>query len=270
MNKLKNPVATYTILGICLAVNMAITFLNFSTETETAIFFGAYYKSFVMAGEYWRLLTCGFVHISIFHLLMNGFSLMNIGTFFENRFGIVKYLVILFVSIIGGSVFAYCMDGNIVAVGLSGGLYGLMGGYVLLVITTGLWKNPQILSQLIRIIMINIMINFMPGIAVSAHLGGFLCGMIMTSFFLEIDKKIKYQMGAAAVVLCGLLGFAAVQRSTIRLDQVYLLSDYRVLSKEKELGFSSHAYRMAEKLDKIYASGEALQMMLEEGYESEA
>lgn len=268
MNYTKKPIATYVVLGICLLINMAVTFFNISSETETAIFFGAYYKSFVLAGEYWRLLTCGFVHISIFHLMMNGFSLLNIGSFFENRFGVIRYLLILFLSVIGGSLFSYCMEGNIVAVGLSGGLYGLMGGYIVMVMANGSWRDPQVLTQLVRVILINVMINFMPGIAVSAHLGGLLTGMIVTSFFVEIEKKFKIQMAAAALILCGVLGWQSVNKSVIRLDQVYLLSDYRVLSAQKQIGLRDHAFRMAANLDKIYDTGNALSMMLEDDDES--
>lgn len=264
MNKLKNPTATWVIFLICVLIQMAIAFFGSESQSETAILFGAYYKSFIMAGEYWRLLTCGFVHVSIFHLLMNGMSLLNIGSAYEQRFGVVRYLVILFVSIIGGSLFTYCMEGNIVALGLSGGLYGLMGGYLLMAIVTGAYKNAQVLSSLVRIVLINLMINFMPGIAYSAHLGGFLCGMIVTAFFLEIDKAFKIRMGVCAAVLCAALGFAVVRSSTIRVDQMYLLSDFRILSQEKKMGFSSHAKHMAEKLDKIYDTDNALSAMLEE------
>ncbi len=265
MKKMRNPVATWVILAICIAIQMAITFLGKESTTETAILLGAYYKSFIVAGEYWRLLTCGFVHISIFHLFMNGMSLLNIGSAYEQRFGVIRYLAILFVSIIGGSLFSFCMQGNIVAVGLSGGLYGLMGGYILMLITSGLYKNPAVLSQLMRVLIINVMINFMPGVAVSAHLGGFIAGMIMTAFFLEMEKSFKIRMGICGLVLCGVLGYYVTQNTAIRTDQVYLLSDYRILSMEKELGFSSHAYHMAEKLDKIYATGSMLQTMLEDG-----
>ncbi len=268
MKNIKQPVATYVILGICILINIAITFFNFSTETETAILLGAYYKSFIIAGEWWRMLTCGFVHISIWHLFMNGISLLNLGTLFENRFGVLRYLIILFASVIGGSVFSFCMEGNIVAVGLSGGLYGLMGGYIILVILNGMIKRPDVLTQLIRVILINVMINFMPGIAVSAHLGGFLFGMVLTALFTEAEKKTKIHMAVAAVALCGLSVFAITRRTDIRVDQVYLLSDYRILEKEKEFGFSSHAYHMAEKLDKIYGTGNMLKTMLEEGYDS--
>jgi hypothetical protein len=196
---------------------------------------------------------------------MNGMSLINIGSAYEQRFGVVRYLAILFVSIIGGSVFSYCMQGNIVAVGLSGGLYGLMGGYILMMITSGMYKDPAVLSQLIRVLIINVMINFMPGVAVSEHLGGFIAGMIMTAFFIEVDRSFKIRMGVCAAVLCGVLGYFVIQNSTIRTDQTYLLSDYRILSAEKQFGFSSHAYHMAVKLDKIYGTGSMLQTMLEDG-----
>jgi rhomboid protease GluP len=263
LKQINKPIATIVILAICILIQIAITFFNFSTETETAILLGAYYKAFIMAGEYWRLVTCGFVHISLWHLWLNGFSLMNIGTLFENRFGVWKYLLILFGSVLGGSLFQFASAGNTLSVGLSGGLYGLMGGYILMVMVSENAKRPEVISQLIRTIMINLMINFMPGIAVMAHLGGFLFGMVLTGLFLPEADGLRIRMAISGIALCLVTGWFVFKANIIREDQVYLLSDYRVLKKEKEFGLGNHAMHMAEKLDQIYGTPETLTSLLE-------
>ena len=70
-----------------------IRFLNFASEPETAIFLGAYYKPFIIAGEFWRFLTAGFVHIDLWHILMNMLALRNLGMFMEKITGRWRYLV---------------------------------------------------------------------------------------------------------------------------------------------------------------------------------
>ena len=260
------PVATAAVLIICLAVHLCTLFFTISNETETAIFFGAYYKALIAGGEWWRLLTCGLVHVSVIHLFMNSLSLINIGTLFEKRFGIIRYLIILFGSVAGGSLFMYAAEGNKVAVGLSGGLYGLMGGYVMICITTGLWKNSEVLSSLVRIILINLMINFMPGIAVTAHAGGFITGMILTAIFIDEAPVFRRNMLIAGLIFAVALGWFCYKGTMIRQDQKYLLTDYHILAAEKKAGFEKHAYRIAANLDTIYGEKDVLTVMLEEGY----
>ncbi len=263
MKNFKKPYATIVILVLCVLVNMGITFTGGDNQTETAILFGAYYKAFVCAGEYWRLLSCGLVHISLWHLFMNGLSLMNIGTVFEQRFGIIRYLVILSGSIIGGSLFMFAAEGNTVAVGLSGGLYGLMGGYIVMVMASGNYKRPEVISQLIRIILINLMINFMPGVGVMAHLGGLLTGMVLTALFLKEYPQFRMRMAIAGVVLCLVTGYFVYKGNVIREDQKYLLTDYNILMAEKKIGLDNHAYKMAQNLDHLYGYMDTLTSMLE-------
>jgi rhomboid protease GluP len=64
----------------------------YSDIYAASILLGAYYKTFVASGfEVWRFLTVGFVHISIFHLLINTMALMNLGTITEKIYGKVAF-----------------------------------------------------------------------------------------------------------------------------------------------------------------------------------
>lgn len=254
MKNVKNePLATYIVLGICVIVFLAIQLLNISTESETSILLGAYYKPFIIAGEYWRMLTVGFVHVSVWHLLMNMMALMNLGRFMEKTVGSWRYVLILLLSIIGGSCFFFIGSKSTFAVGLSGGLYGLMAGYTLLVYISGTWRNPAVMSSLIRTYLINAMINFMPGIAASAHIGGFFTGLLVTGAILPFqEKKISLHFRTAMIVFCFGMGFLIPRSAYIASDSIYALSDVRILRYEKEHGFAGHAARIAQKLDTIY------------------
>ena len=89
MNFLKQiPRTTLTIIVICSAVCLVINLFPFNGNlTEKAILFGAYYKAMIIAGEYWRILTCGLIHVSFWHLMMNMYSLLNIGVVLERILG---------------------------------------------------------------------------------------------------------------------------------------------------------------------------------------
>lgn len=251
--KTQKPYATYTLIAMCTVVWIMINVLNFSTTTETAILFGAYYKPFIIAGEYWRFLSVGLVHISLWHLFMNMMALYNLGTFMEKIVGSVKYTVILLLSIIGGSAFYFITSRNTMAVGLSGGLYGLMAGYTLLIWYSGVWKDPTVRSNLLRTYMINLLINFMPGVAAAAHLGGYFTGLLVTGMLIQVKgKDVRPRYAAAFGLMCAAMIYMIPQNAFIDSDHVYVLSDVRVLRYEKALGLEEHAGKIAQELDKIY------------------
>ena len=84
----KMPSITYIIIGICVFLFiMMYIFGNGSESTSTLIKFGANYDLLTKSGEYYRLFTCMFLHIGIWHLLCNMYSLYIIGKEIENLYG---------------------------------------------------------------------------------------------------------------------------------------------------------------------------------------
>ena len=250
--KMKTPYVTLTVMVICAAMFLLVSMSGLENGTEAAILAGAYYKPFILAGEWWRILSYGFVHAELMHIFMNMFSLYIVGRMMEFRLGAVRYLLLLLLSIIGGGVFVFAAQGNTVMVGMSGGLYGLLGGYFYIAAVSGGLQNRAVRNVLIRTLVINLLINLMPGIAVGAHIGGMITGMFMTAMLTEDIKGLKKHFAAAGLAFVLILGWMAKQSAYIPSDRIYMLSDYRVLLKEKELGFEKHALRMAEKLADIY------------------
>ena len=250
MNK-KRPVVTWVIIGICLIINLLITFSSLENKTEAAILFGAYYKPFILAGEWWRFLSVGFVHVSYIHLFVNCFSCLSLGQALENRMGKKSYLLIFLISVIGGSLFLFAAEGNTVAVGLSGGLYGLMAAYTFFIIQAGGWNHPMIRASLIRAYAINIMINFMPNVSVSAHIGGYVSGLLVTMLLFGAKQRRRHCALAIALFLF-FTGITAYRNTGIPADQEYFASDARILNKVKNIGLESYAYHIAERLDTIY------------------
>lgn len=266
MIKRKIP-CTITIIVICVIVHLLILLLPLNiSSTDKSILFGAYYKAFVSAGEWWRILTCGFVHVSSVHCLMNMFSLHVMGRAMEPNFGPSRFLGILFGSIIGGSLFLFCTAGNTVGVGLSGGLYGLLAAYLLMVFETGAMRIPQVRNGVIQTLGINLIINFIPGVAWRAHLGGAISGLLI---FMAIRKKSPYpgmrRNAIISLVLLVLLsGFAGAKRRFIPEAQRYLLTDYSVLQAEKNLGLDGYAANMAKRLDCLYDINYLYPMIMKE------
>ncbi len=266
MKRLNLPPVTLGTVIVCTVIFILSLFSGMENAAESAILCGAYYKPFIMCGEYWRFLTAGLVHVSFLHLAVNMFSLTSMGSFMELKMGHLKYAVILFGSVIGGSLFTFCTEGNTVTIGLSGGLYGLLAGYSVIVFSMDLAKIPVIRTSLIRTYVICILMNFMPAISVTGHIGGYIAGLFLTALLSEETKKkfksIHFRI--AAVLYAAVLCIFTYRGWRIPAEQIYMRSDYNILKRECEIGLKSHAVRMAERLDVLYDSEDTLSWLIRE------
>jgi membrane associated rhomboid family serine protease len=203
-----------------------------------AIIFGAYYKTFMVAHfEYWRLLSVGIVHISVTHLLMNGYALLNLGRLVEREVGSMKMLITFVLSVISGSMFVFVAQGNILLVGASAGLFGLLGLVVVLSFESGSIRNPQVRMSFINILLINVFISLLPGVSFLGHLGGFVAGVL---YGLSISIKKSWaglrQNAQLALAFLGFsLIFLMIQGTT--LTPYYVSTDQRVLNTLSTIPF---------------------------------
>ena len=141
---------------------------------------GCYDRERIRQGQWWRMLTVGFIHIRPWHIAMNLYALYNL-RFLENLYGHVWFAVILFSSVLGGSILEYLISKTRYSVGLSGGLYGLMFSLFVLMVH---YRSVSGIQSVATTLILNLAINFMPGIAWQAHLGGAVTGAMLTEIFL--------------------------------------------------------------------------------------
>src|SRR3982751_3459173 len=99
-------------------------------DVQTLFEFGAKYGPAIAAGQWWRLVTAGFLHGGLLHILMNSWVLFALGAQAGELFGGPRMLVIYFVSTITGfTLSAYIGH---VSVGASAALFGLVGAMLAL------------------------------------------------------------------------------------------------------------------------------------------
>jgi membrane associated rhomboid family serine protease len=137
----------------------------------------ALFAPLVTSGEWWRLISAGFLHGSIIHLLFNVYILWVIGSQLESIVGKVKFIIIYFVSLLGGSIASYLFSPfGSYSIGASGAIFGLMGA----MLVVGRKRNLDI-SQITTLVAINVVIGFvLSGIDWRAHLGGLAAGAFIT------------------------------------------------------------------------------------------
>ncbi|MGV9860020.1 rhomboid family intramembrane serine protease [Gordonia sp. NPDC003425] len=176
----RRPIATYGLIAINVAVFIACVIEARSFDAGLAPLFqhGDLVGLYVSDGQYWRLLTAGFLHFTVLHIAVNMISLYILGRDLEIALGIGRYLMVYFISLFGGSAAVMLFEANNVrSAGASGAIYGLMGAMLVVVLKARISPTPVLV-----IIGVNLALSFsMPGISVAAHVGGLVFGAAATA-----------------------------------------------------------------------------------------
>ncbi|HEY5921951.1 MAG TPA: rhomboid family intramembrane serine protease, partial [Kofleriaceae bacterium] len=124
----RGPIATRILVVSCLAAAATIAFvLDGSTDVGTLMRAGAMVRGLVHDGEWWRLVTCIFVHVGGIHLIVNVIGLWFLGRLVEDLFGPWRTLAIFACAGIGGAVASFLASPAGVSAGASGAVFGLLG-----------------------------------------------------------------------------------------------------------------------------------------------
>lgn len=131
---------------------------------------------FVNEGEWYRLVTSGFLHGSLFpHLFFNMLLLFLLGRLLEPALGSIRFLGIYFASLLAGSFGALLLSPNSLTFGASGAVFGIFGAAFVLARRRGL---DALATQIGFLIVINLVFTLSdPEISVGAHLGGLVGGL---------------------------------------------------------------------------------------------
>ncbi|MDD6525187.1 MAG: rhomboid family intramembrane serine protease [Firmicutes bacterium] len=250
----KGPYVTYIVALICVLVYLISLYFYRYTDnsSEVAIIIGGYYKIFVVAGQWWRIFTAGFVHVDVFHLLVNMLSLISLGRLLENYYGHIKFLIVLLVGIVFGNLFLFALNDNIVAVGISGGLYALLACLAMYIYNTKMYKIPAVMHNVIYIFLVNLMINLLPSIGYYAHLGGFIAGILLAFIFTKNSNwvSLKNNTIIVGIILCIVLGYKCMTNTFI--NTLYAKSDMTVIETYNSLGLKETSLKLFIRLNTIY------------------
>jgi membrane associated rhomboid family serine protease len=131
----------------------------------------------VADGEWYRLLTGGFLHGSLIHIGFNMFALYLLGRVLEPGVGTPRFVAIYFASLLAGSFGALALTDPVdVTVGASGAIFGIFAATF--VIARGRGLN-DIATELGFLMGINLLLTFtIPNISVGGHLGGLAGGLL--------------------------------------------------------------------------------------------
>lgn len=168
----------------------------------------------VAGGEYYRLFTSMFLHYGLLHLVMNMWALWVLGRTLERVLGPLRFLALYLISGLGGSVSVYLFAGpHAPTAGASGAIFGLFAA--LFIVLKRLGRDT---SSVIPILVINLVISFVPGISLAAHLGGFLTGGLLAAAFAYAPRGMRNRVQALAAIGMVLILLAATFYGTTLLS----------------------------------------------------
>ena len=181
----QKPMCTIVLIIINIFIFLVFSVFSYSVDTTFMIRHGAMYGPLVTeGGEYYRFISSMFIHFDINHLLNNMLMLGVLGSNLEPEIGKLKFLLIYFVSGVGGGLLSFWIIiitiQNVVSGGASGAIFGLMGALLGILI-----KKKSYVGRLTKRGML-VMVGFSlyvgltsTGVDNAAHIGGLICGLIV-------------------------------------------------------------------------------------------
>ena len=209
----RQGVATITLV----VVNVIVFVLSGDGSTGTLDRFGMFPPA-VASGQYYRLLTAAFLHVSILHIAFNMYALWIVGPQLEMVFGRLRYLGLYFASAFGGTALSYLLSPvATLAVGASGAIFGLFGAMFVVARRQGINARPVLI-----LIGLNLVLTFaVPHIDWRAHVGGLVAGTALAAAYAYLPRAWSFaqraMVQAAATVGLAVVIVAVVASRTAQL-----------------------------------------------------
>lgn len=204
---LGNVQETLPLLGTLIAANLAVFLIEAVTASSTAnttssslVRDGGLYGPAVENGEWWRILTSGFLHASWGHFVSNMVALVFLGVLLGHALGGVRSTLIYLSALLGGAVAVLILDSQDLTVGASGAILGLAGAGIAVA-----WRQRRWLSLLLLggWVITNILFTLTtPGISVAGHLGGFVSGALFVRLLFSGEGGQLRSVGVSVALGC--------------------------------------------------------------------
>jgi len=205
-----DPTVTYVLIAINVLMFLG-SGASLGSGGSTRVFFELSLTGPDVAdGDYWRLITAGFLHSGLLHIGFNMYILYWLGTMLEPSLGHGRFLALYLTSLVAGSFGALLLSPDARTVGASGAVFGLMGAAFLMQRARGI--DPM-QSGIGPVILFNLAISFViPNISIGGHLGGLVGGAVAAFAMEQLAGRRPGIVApiAACVVIGAVVAAAAV------------------------------------------------------------
>ncbi len=220
-NMATQPRVTYSLIAINVIAFLAegrfsaVGAAGGNTVYGEGALLGSFAGEGVAYGQWWRIVTGGFLHANFLHIAVNMYILYLLGVMLEPAIGHVKFALVYFVSLIAGSLGALLLTPHAFTVGASGAVFGLMGAAA---VEMRARRIPIMQSGIGILILINLAFSFaVSGVSIGGHIGG-LIGGALAAVILQLGERYRSEVvaiaGCVAVVVACFAGSIAVAQAS--------------------------------------------------------
>lgn len=199
-------------------------------DNESLIKWGANFRPITLEGGWWRLITNCFLHIGVFHLLMNMYALLYIGLLLEPRLGKIRFISAYLLTGIIASVASLWWHDLTISAGASGAIFGMYGVFLAMLTTNLIEKTARkaLLTSIGIFVAYNLMYGMKGGIDNAAHVGGLIGGLIIGyAYYPSLKKSEEPSLRYSTIGILSVLIIAAsfvvykkVPNDIVKYDEV--------------------------------------------------
>ena len=192
-------------LAWCLSIGGAMLS---NPPGQALVDWGANFGPLTVSGQWWRLLTCVFLHGSLLHIAFNMWCLWDLGRLAESVYGHWTFAVVYLITGIGSSLASIAWNPGVLSVGASGAIFGIAGALIAS-FYLGEFSLPRAaLSGMLRSILVFVGYNLFFGAVIArtdnaAHIGGLVMGLILGALIAKIAPVHEDILRRVAVLLVG-------------------------------------------------------------------
>lgn len=178
-----------------------------SPSTLSLLKWGADFGPLTLTGEWWRAVTCNFIHIGAFHLLMNMYAFMYVGLLLEGLIGSRRMFMSYLLTGLCSAAFSLYMHGETISAGASGAIFGLYGIFLAFLFFHRIAKEQRkaLLTSILIFVGYNLVYGMKAGIDNAAHIGGLLSGFLLGIIYV-CSYKFEKADAQRTVSILGELG----------------------------------------------------------------
>ncbi len=204
---------TQAIFGINVAVFIAMTLAGVSPLEPTGqqlVDWGANFGPYTIGGQWWRLLTCVFVHIGLPHIALNMWCLWGLGRLAESVYDRWTFGAVYLITGVAASVASLAWNPIRVSAGASGAIFGIAGALIA-ALYLGEFSLPRtvvsgLLTSVLKFAGYNLVLGYFLGRTDNAaHVGGLLMGLLLGALIAKVAPGHDDFLRRIAVLLVGAL-----------------------------------------------------------------
>ncbi|MCS2204446.1 rhomboid family intramembrane serine protease [Bacteroides thetaiotaomicron] len=243
-------------INILVFILMAATGAGILEPSTLALLnWGADFGPLTLTGDWWRAVTCNFVHIGAFHLLMNMYAFIYIGIWLEHLIGTRRMFVSYLLTGLCSAVFSLYMHAETISAGASGSIFGLYGIFLAFLLFHRIERSQRkaLLTSILIFVGYNLIYGIRAGVDNAAHIGGLLSGFLLGFIYVFGERMKKPEAGRTVSIIGELIIFSVFLFSFLALCR-NIPSTYQEIRNEWKSGLVEAYYKEQEEEQKKSAS----------------